>query len=188
MKAAPRGSARARTWRSGRTARGPYTPTRVWGSTSAPLGGAWDVRNTSDDDRGDRDERLRPGSPAAAFCALAPVVRAPSIWEHGLSTQRSRYLDLALGSRDIGSVVAGGTGLACMVARMERDRPEDEKLEEAVEEMRSDAEEMQERSEELGESIETTRSDWRSKQQDEAVPGAQPPLDNEAEHPPRKPA
>jgi hypothetical protein len=78
--------------------------------------------------------------------------------------------------------------LACMVARMEHDRPEDEKLEEAVEEMRSDAEEMQERSEELGESIEKTRSDWGSKQQDEAVPGAQPPLDNEAEHPPSKPA
>jgi hypothetical protein len=75
-----------------------------------------------------------------------------------------------------------------MVARMEHDRPEDERLEEAVEEMSSDAEEMQERSEELGETIEKTRSDWRSKQQDEAVPGAQPPLDSEAEHPPSKPA
>ena len=71
---------------------------------------------------------------------------------------------------------------------MEHDRLDDEKLEKAVEEMRSDAEEMQERSEELGESIEKARSDWHSKQQDEAVPGAQPPLDNEAEHRPSQPA
>jgi hypothetical protein len=74
-----------------------------------------------------------------------------------------------------------------MVARMEHDRRDEEKLDEAVEDMRSDAEEMQERSEELGDRIEHTRSDWHRKQQDDAVPGAQPPLDDEAEHPPSKP-
>ena len=52
--------------------------------------------------------------------------------------------------------------------------------------MQSDADEMQERSEKLGDRIDETRSDWRSKQQDDAVPGAQPPLDDQAEHPPSK--
>lgn len=74
-----------------------------------------------------------------------------------------------------------------MVARMKHDRRDEENLDEAVEDMRSDAEEMQERSEELGDRIEHTRSDWHRKQQDDAVPGAQPPLDDEAEHPPSKP-
>jgi hypothetical protein len=74
-----------------------------------------------------------------------------------------------------------------MVAGMEQDRPDDEKLDEAIEDMRADAEEMQGRSEELGARIEDTRSDWHRKQQDEAVPGAQPPTDDEAEHPPTKP-
>lgn len=63
----------------------------------------------------------------------------------------------------------------------------DEELDEAVEDMRSDAEEMQERSEKLGDRIDEARSDWRSKQQDDAVPGARPPLDDEAEHPRGKP-
>jgi hypothetical protein len=53
--------------------------------------------------------------------------------------------------------------------------------------MRSDAEEMQERSEDLGDRIEETRSDWHRKQQDDAVPGAQPPPDDEAKHPLSKP-
>jgi len=74
-----------------------------------------------------------------------------------------------------------------MVALMEQDRRDDEKLDEAVEDMRSGAEEMQERSEELGDRIEHTRSDWHRKQQDDAVPGARPPLDDEAEDPPTKP-
>jgi len=76
--------------------------------------------------------------------------------------------------------------LAVYRGRMEHDRHEDEKLDEAVEDMQSDADEMQERSEKLGDRIDETRSDWRSKQQDDAVPGAQPPLDDEAEHPPSK--
>jgi hypothetical protein len=73
-----------------------------------------------------------------------------------------------------------------MVALMDQYRRDEEKLDEAVEDMRSDAEEMQERSEELGDRIEDSRSDWRRKQQDDAVPGAQPPLDDEAEDPPTK--
>ena len=73
--------------------------------------------------------------------------------------------------------------LAVYRGRMEHDR-QDEKLDEAVEDMQSDADEMQERSEKLGDRIDETRSDWRAKQQDDAVPGAQPPLDDEAEHPP----
>jgi DNA-binding ferritin-like protein len=69
---------------------------------------------------------------------------------------------------------------------MEQDRRHDEKLDEAIEDMQSDADEMQERSEKLGDHIDETTSAWRSKQQDDAVPGAQPPLDDAAEHPPSK--
>jgi hypothetical protein len=69
---------------------------------------------------------------------------------------------------------------------MEHDRRDSEKLDEAIADMRSDAGEMQERSEELGEHIEETKSDWHSKQQDAGVPGAPPPVDDEAEHPPSK--
>jgi hypothetical protein len=83
--------------------------------------------------------------------------------------------------------VAGGNHLRCIVARMEHDPREDEKLDEAVEDMRSDGEEMQERSEDLGDRIEETRSDWHRKLQDDAVPGAQPPPDDEAKHPLSKP-
>ena len=77
--------------------------------------------------------------------------------------------------------------MPCIVARMEQDRPDDEKLDEAVEDMRAGAEEMQERSEELGDRIKDTSNDWHRKQQDDAVPGAQPPADDEAQHPPTKP-
>lgn len=69
---------------------------------------------------------------------------------------------------------------------MEQDRRDDEKLDEAIEDMQSDADEMQERSEKLGDRIDETTSDWRSKQQDDAVPGAQLPQDDAAEHPPSK--
>jgi hypothetical protein len=69
--------------------------------------------------------------------------------------------------------------------------PQDENLgeavDEAVQDMRSDAEERQERSQALGDRIEQNRSDWHRKQQDAAVPGAQPPPDDHAEHPPSKP-
>ena len=48
-----------------------------------------------------------------------------------------------------------------MVARMEHDRRDEEKLDEAVEDMRSDAEGMQERSEKLGDRIVAVRTDKR---------------------------
>jgi hypothetical protein len=67
---------------------------------------------------------------------------------------------------------------------MEQERSADEQLDEAVEDMQSDAEGMQERSEKLGDAIEDAESDWHAKQQDDAVPGAQPPPDEKAEHPP----
>lgn len=71
-----------------------------------------------------------------------------------------------------------------IVGRMEQERRDDEKLvDEAVEGIESDVEEMQERSEELGDRVEETRSDWDSKQQDDAVPGAQPPPVDEGERP-----
>ena len=69
---------------------------------------------------------------------------------------------------------------------MDHDRQDNEKLDEAVEDMQSDADEMQERSEKLGDRIDETRSDWRANQQDDAVPGAQPPLDGDAEQSPSK--
>jgi hypothetical protein len=46
---------------------------------------------------------------------------------------------------------------------------------------------MQQRSDELGDRIEDVESDWRAKQQDEAVPGAQAPQDDEAERPSSNP-
>jgi hypothetical protein len=78
-------------------------------------------------------------------------------------------------------------GWPCMVARMEQDQPDDEKLDEAVQDRQSDVEEMQQRSKELGDRIEEARSDWHSKQRDDAVPGAQPPPEDEVEPPSTKP-
>jgi len=59
---------------------------------------------------------------------------------------------------------------------MEHER---EKLDEAIEDMELDAKEMQERSEELADRAEKVKSDWRAKQADESVPGAQPAPDTE---------
>jgi hypothetical protein len=70
---------------------------------------------------------------------------------------------------------------------MEQDRRDEKLVDEAVEDMRSDVEEMQERSDDVGDRAEETKTDWRSKQQDDAVPGAEAPPDDEAEHPPSKP-
>jgi tetrahydromethanopterin S-methyltransferase subunit G len=74
-----------------------------------------------------------------------------------------------------------------IVAGMAQDPSEDEKVDEAVEDTPSDVEEMQDRSDELGERIEKVASDWHSKQQDDAVPGAQPSQDEEEAHPPSEP-
>jgi hypothetical protein len=63
-----------------------------------------------------------------------------------------------------------------MIDWMEHER---EKLDEAVEDMELDAKEMRERSEELAGRAEKVKSDWRAKQADESVPGAQPSPDSD---------
>jgi len=66
--------------------------------------------------------------------------------------------------------------------RGEYDRPmehERERLDEAIEDMESAATEMQERSEELDDRAKAVKSDWRAKQADDAVPGAQPSRDTD---------
>jgi hypothetical protein len=46
--------------------------------------------------------------------------------------------------------------------------------EEQAERMERDADRMEHESEKVGEHIDETRSDWEAKEQDDAVPGAQP--------------
>ncbi len=58
---------------------------------------------------------------------------------------------------------------------------EREKLDQAVEDMESDAKDMQEHSEELDDRAQKVKSDWRAKQADDAVPGAQLPPDTDAD-------
>ena len=53
--------------------------------------------------------------------------------------------------------------------------------EEQAEQMEHDAERMEEHSEQLGEHIDDIESDWEQKEQDPAVPGARPDLDDEVE-------
>jgi hypothetical protein len=53
--------------------------------------------------------------------------------------------------------------------------------EEQAERMEEDAERMEQHSEQLGERIEDVQGDWESKEQDVAVPGAQPDPDEEEE-------
>jgi hypothetical protein len=58
--------------------------------------------------------------------------------------------------------------------------------EELGEQLESDAEKMQGRAEELGQEIGDVREDWRSKQEDSGVPGAEPSGgddEDDAEHP-----
>lgn len=50
---------------------------------------------------------------------------------------------------------------------------------EQAERMEEDADRMEEHSEDLGERIEDIQSDWERKEQDPAVPGAQPDPDEE---------
>ena len=53
--------------------------------------------------------------------------------------------------------------------------------EEQAERMDEDAERMEDHSEKLGQRIDEVESDWESKEQDPAVPGAQPDPDEEEE-------
>jgi hypothetical protein len=50
----------------------------------------------------------------------------------------------------------------------------------ATEDMAGDLEEMEARTERLEEEVEQTRSDWRRKQEDPSVPGAEPADSEEA--------
>jgi hypothetical protein len=53
--------------------------------------------------------------------------------------------------------------------------------EERAEQMDEQAESMEERTEKLGERIDEIESDWERKEQDPAVPGAQPDPDQDEE-------
>ena len=53
--------------------------------------------------------------------------------------------------------------------------------EEQADRMEEDAERMEEHSDQLGERISDVESDWERKEQDPAVPGAQPDADEEEE-------
>jgi hypothetical protein len=53
--------------------------------------------------------------------------------------------------------------------------------EEQAERLEEDAERMEDHSDHLGERIQDVRSDWERKEQDTAVPGAQPDPDEEEE-------
>ena len=59
--------------------------------------------------------------------------------------------------------------------------------EEQAREMERDAEEMEEHSEKVGEHIEETRRDWKAKEQDPSVPGAQPDPDQSDQLPEEAP-
>jgi hypothetical protein len=49
--------------------------------------------------------------------------------------------------------------------------------EELADQLDSDAQKMKDRADTLGEEIGDVREDWRQKQQDSGVPGAEPPAD-----------
>lgn len=55
------------------------------------------------------------------------------------------------------------------------EREEREEHEEVADELDADADRMEKGVEELGEQIDELRDDWEAKQQDSAVPGANPP-------------
>jgi CHASE3 domain sensor protein len=57
---------------------------------------------------------------------------------------------------------------------MEREDPLDDKVQAAAEEMEAEIEELEKHSAEVGEDIEATEAEWKRKQADPAVPGAEP--------------
>ena len=57
----------------------------------------------------------------------------------------------------------------------------EERAHAAADEMEAGAREMEDRAEKLDEELDETRGEWRRKQQDPQVPGAQPPDDDEAD-------
>ena len=60
---------------------------------------------------------------------------------------------------------------------VERD---EQRIEEAERDMASDVREMESRASELGEDVEDLKSEWRRKQDDPSVPGAEPTGEEEA--------
>jgi uncharacterized small protein (DUF1192 family) len=57
---------------------------------------------------------------------------------------------------------------------MEREDELDDKVQAAAEEMEAEIEELEERSAEVGEDIDETSAEWKRKQADRGVPGAEP--------------
>ena len=63
---------------------------------------------------------------------------------------------------------------------MEREDPLDDKVQAAAEEMEAEIEELEKHSAEVGEEIEATDAEWKRKQADPAVPGAEPDDEEDA--------
>ena len=72
-------------------------------------------------------------------------------------------------------MIAGAPGY---FASVERD--DEQQIEEAEQDMASDVEAMEARAAELGDEVDEVRSDWRRKQEDPGVPGAEPTGEQEA--------
>jgi hypothetical protein len=63
---------------------------------------------------------------------------------------------------------------------MERHDDLDDRVQAAAEEMEADIEEMEHHSDEVGEDIDDARSDWKRKQEDSSIPGAEADEDDDA--------
>ena len=63
---------------------------------------------------------------------------------------------------------------------MEREDPLDDKVQAAAEEMEAEIEQLEKHSAEVGEEIEATDAEWKRKQADPAVPGAEPDDEEDA--------
>jgi hypothetical protein len=63
---------------------------------------------------------------------------------------------------------------------MEREDELDDKVQAAAEEMEAEIEELEKHSAEVGEDIEATEADWKRKQADPGVPGAEPDEEEDA--------
>ncbi len=57
---------------------------------------------------------------------------------------------------------------------MEREDPLDDKVQAAAEEMEAEIEKLEKHSAEVGEEIDATQEEWKRKQADPGVPGAEP--------------
>jgi hypothetical protein len=64
---------------------------------------------------------------------------------------------------------------------MDRQDELEDRVREAAGEMEDDADDMESRTDEVGDRVERTRAEWKRKQQDSQVPGADPGEDRDAE-------